>query len=576
VTPRYPAIFEEVKDATCLVVLLHAYTMKPSSLDAVVAAIRNEPHFPAADFLRPQLPMGMFSGADLNMLARETLCRVDLCCEKKSYGEIYFVGHSVGSLLARKVYVVAQGETEEAPFENSLREEAPRSWAKKVKRIILLAGMNRGWRISHHVSILRAIGMTILAWVGRIWEVVSRRKLLIFQIRRGAPFLTQLRLQWLAMRKRQTAQRETETATTIQLLGSIDDVVSPEDNIDLEAGRDFIYLDVGYSSHESIIEMADPRYGQERTAQFLKALTAPMLLLQQESVQVSDFRPRQIDPSVEDVIFVVHGIRDAGYWTQKIGRRIQKKAGKNRKFAMITSSYGYFPMAPFLMARKRREKVEWFMDRYAEARACYPNADFYCVGHSNGTYLIAKALELYPACRFDRIVFAGSVVQKKYKWRALLQASGRKKRVLAVTNYIATHDWVVAFFPKLFQIIGVQDLGSAGHDGFVQGIDKVVYDSRFVRGGHSAALDEKNWDTIAHFIVTGEFAPVPPELQAKRQAFLVRVLGFGFGPLLIWLAIITLLVLGARNIYFNIPSPGIRSAAMILYVWLIWKVLTRI
>ena len=42
-------------------------------------------------------------------------------------------------------------------------------------------------------------------------------------------------------------------ALTIQLLGSRDDMVAPEDNIDLVSGRDFIYLDVPYSGHEDVI-----------------------------------------------------------------------------------------------------------------------------------------------------------------------------------------------------------------------------------------------------------------------------------------------------------------------------------
>jgi hypothetical protein len=75
-------------------------------------------------------------------------------------------------------------------------------------------------------------------------------------------------------------------------------------------------------------------------------------------------------------------------------------------------------------------------------------------------YLIAKALELYPACRFKRIVFAGSVVRRGFDWRRYL----RTNRVEHVLNYAAKGDWVVAWFPKLFEFLRIQDLGSASFE----------------------------------------------------------------------------------------------------------------
>ena len=51
-------------------------------------------------------------------------------------------------------------------------------------------------------------------------------------------------------------------------------------------------------------------------------------------------------------------------------------------------------MLPFLLSAYRRKNVEWLMDRYTEVVARYPNATVSYIGHSNGTYLLAKALEL--------------------------------------------------------------------------------------------------------------------------------------------------------------------------------------
>jgi len=561
-------VLDEVENASRLVVLIHAYMLSARSLNAVVKTVRSAPGFEHADILRPDLPMGMFSSGSLNPLARAVLGMIDEQLERRAYKEIYLVGHSVGGLLARKVYVVAFGQTADAPFEPEFATEKRRRWAVDVQRIVLLAGMNRGWRITHHLSITKAIGMTIGVLLGRILEMVTGKKLLIFQIRRGAPFLTQLRLQWIAMTNSQKKDPQLGNAVTVQLLGSVDDVVSPEDNIDLVAGSEFIYLDVGYSTHANVIEMADPQDGPGRSETFIKALTSPSEELKKETVQVADFRECPSDESIKEAIFVVHGIRDPGYWTQKIARRVAKLAGKDRPFAMVTSSYGYFPMAPFLVASSRRKKVEWLMDQYAEAKARYPNAKFSCVAHSNGTYLIAKALELYPACRFRRIVFAGSVLRQSFKWRPFFEPKN-DPRVLAVTNYVATGDWVVAFFPKFFQFLHWQDLGSAGHDGFDDDPDGAVYDQRYVQGGHSAALDERNWDAIARFIVTGERPVVPEKLRGEKPVPWIR--WAGIFPPAVWILLIG--IVAVMGYYLN-RAGG--AALLVIYLLLIWKVLTRI
>jgi len=97
------------------------------------------------------------------------------------------------------------------------------------------------------------------------------------------------------------------------------------------------------------------------------------------------------------------------------------------------------------------------------ARALYPNpaAQFSYIGHSNGTYLLAKALQLCPAVRFENVLFAGSVVHTRYDWSSLIPA-----RVARVVNYVATDDKVVAVFPQGLERLRYRDLGGAGHLGF--------------------------------------------------------------------------------------------------------------
>jgi hypothetical protein len=75
--------------------------------------------------------------------------------------------------------------------------------------------------------------------------------------------------------------------------------------------------------------------------------------------------PQKPRDDVKHVIFVVHGIRDVGYWTNKIARRVQMiadTAAPPQVYPTETATEGYFAMFPFLLPARRRGKVEWLMD----------------------------------------------------------------------------------------------------------------------------------------------------------------------------------------------------------------------
>ncbi len=568
--------FEKRGRSSTLVVLLHAYTMSPDKLLAVKRVIEEQDSYLDADIYVPNLNAGLLSTEDPAEIVLRLAKEVDEYWDKRkspggvdSYGRIVLVGHSLGALLARKLYVFACGENPDVPFEPPLKGAQPREWAKVIQRVILLAGMNRGWQISHHLSLVNSIIWTAGVLVGNVIALFWR-PLLISHIRRGAPFLTQLRLQWLSMRKH-ASEKGAGDALTVQLLGSIDDMVSPEDNIDLVAGKDFVYLDVPSSGHADVIAMDDTQAGIQRREVFVPALTEDESALSQRAVLPADAAPASERADVTDVVFVVHGIRDKGYWTHKVARRV-KALGRNhgRIFETETSSYGYFPMLPFLLPWRRRAKVEWLMDQYAEAKATYPNAEFSFVGHSNGTYLLAKALQEYPSCRFKRVVFAGSVVRRKYDWSALI----RSGQVEAILNYVATADWVVAFFPKALQILRPVDLGSAGHDGFDQTDGERIRELHFVRGGHAAALTEENWDAIARFIVLGEPVREPKRIFDQKPSGIIRYPAT-FAPLIL-LAILSVAAYLGYAISTSTLPEWQRTVALIGYLWLIWKVVTKL
>ena len=219
----------------------------------------------------------MFSTAEPTDIALSVVREIDRQTRYREeqrwpgFDEIILIGHSFGALLARKVYVIACGETDEGESQkgssgyNTAGRRRP--WANLVCRIILFAAMNRGWSITHHLNIITAAQLYLGSLIGNVLLNLRGKRLTIFQIRRGAPFLTNLRLQWIDMQQKAAAEGRT-LATTIQLLGTVDDLVAPDDNIDLATGREFLYLDVPGSGHVNVIELDDTKQGRRGAPSF--------------------------------------------------------------------------------------------------------------------------------------------------------------------------------------------------------------------------------------------------------------------------------------------------------------------
>lgn len=546
---------------TELIVLLHGLGNRSDRLKDAREVLRT--HCPQADLFAPRLPIAhRMSHVPAEKIVADILTYIDSLCAARGEGDAYqaitLVGHSMGAVLARKVSIIAHGEQKDAsgfvpaPFESGLASfKQARSWADAVRRIVLIAGMNRGWSPSSGLS---WFGSAMLS-AGQFLGELAGGKATIFAIRRGAPFLVQTRLQWLALMNPRYGARP--DVVLVQLLGSIDDQVAPDDSVDFAidgvhntAQRStYNYIEVRQSGHNNIVCMseqgdaADATARAERRKKFLYAVSCPSDQLHQHRIErrfMDDSLPPPPDSDVDNMVFVMHGIRDKGFWTKKIARTIKAHAHPDC-IESWTESYGYFPMLPFLLHWGRQRKVEWLMDRYCEARARYPDAVFHFVGHSNGTYLAAKALQDYPAARFSRVVFAGSVVRRDYDWAHLIHNT---RQVDSVLNYVATADWVVAIFPKGLQWLKSFNLGSAGHDGFA---DTAVSNVRFIEGSHGAGHQEAVWDEIARFIVHGHKPPavLPHTTQARKWKMAGAISG------LILLTIVALLIAGlATLLYF--------------------------
>jgi pimeloyl-ACP methyl ester carboxylesterase len=634
-----------------LFVVLHAFCQSPQRMQPIKDAIKDA--YPDGDIFAPKLPFagkwGWLCTHDAPDVVADLIRDIDKIFEDRKaldgqeYASVNLVGHSMGAVFARKIAIVAHGERKRtgpdaplnAPFEAAFEayREKPRSWASRIERIVLLAGMNRGWSTSSAMDWLTSTWWTLSSAIG---ETVFAGSPIIFDIRQGAVFSVQTRLQWLALMHRMSKDLQRPKIVVTQLLGTIDDMVAPDDSVDYAVDssdegseRSYFYLEVPHSGHKDIVDLKRPKNvdaamaadalrtmpvpepatgggdteqvdGEGRYVVFRRALCdSPEKLANYKNTitrdQMNDSLPTEPDWGVTDVVFVIHGIRDKGFWTQKIARAIKQEAGGKRDFRSVTTSYGYFAMAPFVLWWVRKQKAEWLMDQYVEARANYPRAQFSYVGHSNGTYLVARALRDYPAARFTRVVLAGSVVRRDYKWRKLVD----ERRVQAVLNYVATGDWVVAIFPKGMQPIRILDLGSAGHDGFKEASDHgPVRQISYIVGSHGAGHQERHWGDIARFIVSGNL----PQRDARKQSRLVRFFGHCSTGLLIFLLVVVpaLGFLIAQPAICQIPEPqwlirlfewcrfvscpsevkpgfaAWRTFAALLYFWLVYIVISRV
>ena len=545
----------------------------------------------------------------------------------------------------------------------------PCDWAPKVERLILLASWDKGWSVSPRTSWYYSIGLNALGVVGRLLELFGIRSEIeansdqaspdgarrlkfigalassqpartMLDMRQGARFIVQTRLLWMAYRRwhnsdvrekynehnlgatlddpadrKKDGKPLTVNPLVVQIVGSQDDFVSPQDQVDKDVeaaawaeadtqdgNRRYYLLEMSESDHGGVVDFSN-KLGRTsgilckpvvesapvlatRAKVFQDAFTLPPAQLSAQSINPLHFFDQQepSDPLVEDVVFVMHGIRDDGYWTHRVAAAIKEEWAKKKNaedeaekrkarategaqkpenapekikfYPSWTHTYGYFAMLPFVLPWIRRSKVEWFMDNYVSVKAAYPAARLHFVGHSNGTYIGAYALKDYPGARFGKMYFAGSVVHPQYNW---LDKS-KNKQVESFHNARGGEDWVVALLPKSLEYF--TDLGGAGFDGFDETAtnEKVeqtwpndsnfTQSKEFATGGHGGAIGEKHWPEIAKFIVSGEppfsaVAPANGQFAAEQDRFYkflggLRIgvpLGFALAGLFLLLAV---------------------------------------
>ena len=506
------------------------------------------------------------SNADPHRVAREIAERIDEAVRAGGANRLVLIANSMGAPLARR----------------ALLDHRAESWATMVSRMVLLAGLSRGWDLTGEPppdgNPVNWFGMRFLYWAGRLLGGGH----LAFALERGAPFIADLRLDWMRWQREVPEERRIEA---VQILGDHDDLVSSEDDADLRAAAvdRYALVRTRATGHDNSLDFgrgsrrteAQRRQGQYRLDRIVFSATQSfdqVRRLDDQSPPATDQSPPVADHDVTEVIFVLQGLRDLGRWSADLESAIARRDGRHTSIVIVLPRHGHFGMGPLLFEASRQRYLRSLMDAYTETLAHYPNVrpdGIRFFAHSNATYLLAKALADYRSMAARRVVLAGSVVRSDYRWDPL------RGRVERIRNYVAADDWVVGLFPRLFELPPFRwlgnDLGGSGFSGFdrvpAQAGGPTVENVKYVRGGHGA-FDDRVDEIAAYLLDAGDPSPARVE---ERHAWSIGGAASWVMVLLAWG------LLAAALVFVGVRVVGAAAApawpALLLFLLLVVRIL---
>ena len=181
------------------------------------------------------------------------------------------------------------------------------------------------------------------------------------------------------------------------------------------------------------------------------------------------------------IVISLHGIRTRGEWQKESLTRELGDAG----FIHVPLDYGFFSSVRLVLPWSRRKQVDWFRDKYTQHAR---DGEVSIIAHSFGSYLVARAMQIYPEMVFDRIILCGSIVQRDYPWSKRI-ANGQCSGVL--NDYGQVDIWA-----RVAEYV-VSDAGPSGVDGFTDEADGNVTQREHPEFRHSDYFFElnyrKNW-----------------------------------------------------------------------------------
>jgi hypothetical protein len=383
---------------------------------------------------------------------------------------VTFVSPGLAGLIARAAVVLAAGDD----------RRAPSAWAGRVERLVELGVPARGIGSPFFGRLFRAMtGIYRTMSFGLFHPRFARDSSY------GSASLTALHLRWVELVTSARADRGAPRPFVFSVLGTLDRGNEDEDTSMFDAvDRPWArVVDVPGRKARDVVPDSGAADDDPRVFALRAALDDPL-----------PDGGSTYGEEIRDVVFLIHGIRTSNdEWPRKLATALTLGRGDLR---VRMPTYGYMSALEFVFPWRRRSHARWFQAIYAAERMAHPAARFHCVAHSNGTYILGRALARLPAMRFDRIVLAGSVLPPDH-W-----GSVRPSQYQLILNERARDDVPVGLLCAGLRGVLQSDVGTAGVFGF-DGEAGTIVERRYHVGGHGAALDDGNLPKIARFVREG-------------------------------------------------------------------------
>ncbi len=515
---------------TKLIVLVPDYRGNPETLKPLRQLLLKSKDLEGSHYLEFSYQESPFSNRNPESIADKLTAEIeDYIQQHPEINEIILSGHSMGSTIVRRSFLDLAGY--------GSRIDKSGAWPDRVKRIVLLGALGRGFTPDKHVDwrmriwLIPLIGASSFLGIGKMLRSMLR----------GADYISRLRIDWISY-----STDAGKKPLVVHVLGGNDEIVKKDDVIDLEEFPHSFAVPVPGASHFSVIIP---------TAKSSFALTRAFI----DNFKPEDASQSRLSEPAKNIIILMHGIRDSRKCFRRVADRIKNV---DPSTMVIIPSYGYLSARRFLSTTARNQLVPWLVDEISDKLARHPRATISYAGHSNGTYVLGETLKRLPRLQLNNVYLGASVLPTDYPWEEVIDDLQQVKHLRCD---MGTEDWPVGVICKGLNELGVQSIGAGGADEFKYGnLDYVAY-NRF-RGGHGAMLAEANIDSIARFLLTSK--PMNLDTDEDPQSSGLFGLATKYSSALIVVAI-SLALLFTAAIYLITPAPYsiTASSLFILFIW---------
>jgi pimeloyl-ACP methyl ester carboxylesterase len=170
-------------------------------------------------------------------------------------------------------------------------------------------------------------------------------------------------------------------------------------------------------------------------------------------------------------VVTVHGVRTTGKWQKELAPILQD----NLIFG-VHVDYDY--SRPTVTARGISERAANDFAAKCE-QVVSQGLKVHAVGHSFGTLVVGRALDLKPELRLHRLVLSSSILSHRFEWTRI----HKQKRIRKVLNEFCPKDYVVPW-GVLYRLLWLPT-GRSGTKGFSDTCDGVVANVSYREVGHT-------------------------------------------------------------------------------------------